>query len=74
VLTHQPQDELTLLNGVILVIVALFSGALGGALGGIVIGGKALGNELAAMMGAFFGPVAATPGVAIGLIILALLM
>ncbi|WP_455387726.1 hypothetical protein [Petrachloros mirabilis] len=73
-LTGLGEGELTFVNGVVLVILAFFSGALGGAFGGILVGGKHLGNELAAMMGAFFGPVAAMPGVAVGLIILALLM
>lgn len=73
-LTSSGQGELTLVNGVILVLLALVSGAIGGAIGGLIVGGKALGNELAAMMGAFFGPVASMPGVAVGLIILALLM
>lgn len=45
----------------------------GGALSGIVIGGKHLGPNLAALMGAFFGPLAGTTGLAIGLLVLALL-
>jgi hypothetical protein len=65
------QGELTLLSGTILTILALLSGAFGGTLGGVIVGGKALGNELAAMMGAFFGPVASIPGVLVGLLILA---
>jgi len=58
------------------VILALIVGAaaslLGGALGGVAIGGKALGNELAAMMGGFFGPLAVVPGVIVGLLFLRL--
>ncbi len=67
-------DELTLVNGLILMLVALATGAIGGAIGGILVGGKALGNELAAMMGACYGPVASVPGVAVALFLLALMM
>ena len=54
--------------------IALVFGALGGAIGGILVGGKALGYELAALMGSFFGPIASVPGVLIGLLILAALL
>lgn len=50
----------------------LFSIA-GGAVGGVYVGGKALGNELAAMMGGFYGPLAGFAGVVIGVIIATLL-
>jgi hypothetical protein len=42
-----------------------------GALAGISLAGKHLGNSLAAAMGAMFGPMAAVPGILIGLIVLA---
>jgi hypothetical protein len=42
-----------------------------GAVAGIALGGKDLGNSLAALMGAMYGPVAAVPGILIGLIVLA---
>jgi hypothetical protein len=58
------------------VVLALIIGAaaslVAGALGGVAIGGKSLGNELAALMGGFFGPLAVIPGIVIGLIILAI--
>ena len=44
-----------------------------GAVSGMALAGKDLGNNLAAMMGAMFGPVAAAPGILIGLIVLAIL-
>jgi len=44
---------------------------IGGAIGGVVVGGKALGNELAALMGGFYGPLGAGPGLIVGLIVLA---
>ena len=65
--------EITFMTGLLLFLVALVMGAIGGAVGGIIVGGKDLGNELAAMMGAFFGPVATAPGAIIGLVLLALL-
>jgi len=61
---------------IIVAAIALSTGTaasiIGGALGGMAIGGKALGNELAAMMGGFYGPLAGFAGVALGLIVLAL--
>lgn len=58
------------------IVLALIVGAaaslIGGAMGGVAIGGKALGNELAAMMGGFFGPLAVIPGVIVGLFFLRL--
>jgi hypothetical protein len=44
-----------------------------GAVGGMALGGKDLGNTLAALMGAMYGPVAAVPGILLALIILAFL-
>ena len=42
----------------------------GGALGGIAVGGKVLGNELAALLGGFNGPLSGVAGVVIGLFVL----
>jgi hypothetical protein len=51
---------------------ALFVGFVaslaGGAFGGVLTGGKALGTELAAYMGSFYGVIAGTAGVLIGII------
>ncbi|HBP88562.1 MAG: hypothetical protein KC592_09330 [Nitrospira sp.] len=66
--------QLTFGSGVFFLAIALVFGALGGAIGGILVGGKALGYELAALMGSFFGPIASVPGVLIGLLILAALL
>lgn len=52
---------------------ALVLGAAGGALGGVLVGGKHIGYGLAAMMGTFFGPIAALPGVLVALLVLILL-
>jgi hypothetical protein len=62
--------EITLITCIMWYIIAMIIGAIGGAIGGIIVGGKHMGNELAAMMGSFFGPMAAAPGVLIALIIL----
>jgi hypothetical protein len=43
---------------------------IGGAAGGVMVGGKSLGNQLAAFMGGFYGPLAGIAGVAIGLLVL----
>ncbi|MEQ8427049.1 MAG: hypothetical protein RLT87_11220 [Gammaproteobacteria bacterium] len=62
--------ELTILTFIIWSVVALIVGAIGGAIGGMIVGGEHIGHELAAMMGTFYGPIAALPGVVIGLIVL----
>jgi hypothetical protein len=62
--------EITLITCAIWYCIALAIGAAGGAIGGIIVGGEHLGNDLAAMMGGFFGPLAAAPGVLLALIIL----
>ena len=56
-----------------LIVLALFASVIGGAIGGIIVGGKHLGNELAAMLGGFYGPMAAVPGVILALIILVII-
>jgi hypothetical protein len=53
-------------------ILAFIAAVGGGAVGGIMVGGKDLGNELAAMMGAFYGPLAGFLGVMIALVLYAL--
>ena len=53
-------------------LMAFVLSTLGGALAGMRLAGKDLGNELAAMMGAMFGPTAAVPAVLVGLVVLAL--
>ncbi|MFY8082727.1 MAG: hypothetical protein ACOVN7_03240 [Rubrivivax sp.] len=51
----------------------LLAGALAlaaGALSGMRLAAEALGKELAAMMGAFYGPTAVLPATVVGLLIL----
>jgi len=52
--------------------IGFIASIIGGAVGGIFTGGKALGNELAAMMGSLYGPLAGVSGVALALVILAI--
>ena len=64
------QDGLGLAAIVLWTILAALLAIAGGAVASVKLAGKDLGNTLAAMMGAMFGPVAVVPGVVIGLIIL----
>lgn len=52
------------------IVMALLLAGAAGAASGLKIGADALGKELAAMMGALFGPSAALPAVLLGLGIL----
>ena len=70
VLTIPDLSELSLVTAIIFVIVAFVVSAIGGAIGGIIVGGKHIGNDLAAMMGSFYGPINAIPAALLALIIL----
>jgi hypothetical protein len=59
---------------VIALAIGILASIAGGAVGGVLVGGKHLGNELAAMMGAFYGPLAGSGGVALALIALKLVV
>jgi hypothetical protein len=59
---------LSLVDTIIALAVGIVASIAGGALGGILVGGKILGNELAAMMGGFYGPLAGSGGVALALL------
>ena len=65
--------DLTIVTICIWAIVAMIVSAIGGAIGGVILAAEHLGTELAAMMGSFYGPIAALPGVIIGLIVLLLI-
>jgi hypothetical protein len=54
-------------------VASIVLSVVAGAVSGMVLAGKDLGNQLAALMGAMFGPVAAAPGVLAALIVLAFL-
>jgi len=61
---------LTIATAVWLIPIAFVAAACGGAIGGIATGGKDIGNALAAMLGAFYGPIAGLSGVCIGILVL----
>jgi hypothetical protein len=63
---------MTWLTAIGLVVLALALAMLGGAASGARIAGQYLGNALAAMMGAFYGPAAVVPAVLLGVALLAL--
>lgn len=67
------QGNITWATGGIFCLWACVLGALGGAAGGVIVGGRHIGYGLSAMMGTFFGPIAALPGVLLALIALPLL-
>lgn len=64
--------QLDVATAVLWLFVAFVLSMAGGALAGMRLAGKDLGNELAAMMGAMFGPTAAVPAVLAGLVVLAM--
>lgn len=53
-----------------LLALALVLALAAGAASGMKIGAEALGKELAALMGAFYGPTAVLPAAVIGLAVL----
>ena len=53
-----------------LVVLGLLIAMAAGAVGGLRIGADALGKELAALLGAFYGPTSVLPAVLIGLLVL----
>jgi hypothetical protein len=61
----------SLCSGLGLVGISLGVAMLGGAATGTRLAGQYLGNGLAAMMGAFFGPVAVVPATILGAALLA---
>ncbi|MEM1264173.1 MAG: hypothetical protein AAGH76_17370 [Pseudomonadota bacterium] len=60
--------QVTIVGSLLALAIAIVAGGIGGAIGGVIVGGKHMGNELAAMMGSFYGPVAAIPGVLLALV------
>ena len=58
---------MTMMNLAGFAALALVLALVAGAASGLKIGAASLGKELAALMGAFFGPTAALPAVLVGL-------
>ena len=69
-LTTLAAGDINLLTGLVWLLLAAALSIVGGAIGGVLVGGKDLGNQLAAMIGGLFGPAGVIPAVLIGLIIL----
>ena len=70
--TQLGAGHVTLVSALCWLLIAWLLAMAGGAVAGIRLAAKDLGTELAAMMGAMFGPTAALPAVLIGLIVLAI--
>jgi hypothetical protein len=62
--------QLTSFTIILWTLLAIALSIAGGALAGMTLGAKDLGKSLAAMMGALYGPLAAGPGILVGLLIL----
>jgi hypothetical protein len=63
-------DRITVFTCIVWMIVAIALSIGAGAFAGLRLGGKDLGSGLAASMGALYGPLAAVPGIFLGLMIL----
>ena len=50
-------------------VAAVVAGAVGGAATGVKIGGAAMGNEVAALMGTFFGLAAVVPAALVSIFV-----
>ena len=64
---------MTLMMAVGLLALGFTLAMIGGAVTGARIGGEFLGRDLAAMMGAFFGPTSALPAIVLALVVFVLL-
>ncbi|MFB2981524.1 hypothetical protein [Microseira sp. BLCC-F43] len=69
-LTSLAAGDINLVTGLVWLVLAAALSVIGGAIGGVLVGGKDLGNQLAAMIGGLFGPAGVIPAVLIGLVIL----
>jgi hypothetical protein len=60
---------MTLAEAAGLIALSVVLGMAGGAAMGVKIGAEHLGKELAALMGAFFGPMPVAPAVVLGILV-----
>jgi hypothetical protein len=58
-----------MMTSVLMCLAAVLAGAAGGAAAGVRIGGAAMGNDIAALMGGFFGLSAVVPAAVIAVVI-----
>ena len=65
--------QLNVLNIASWTLLAFVLAMAGGAMTGMKLAAKDLGYELAALMGAMYGPTGAVPGMLLGLIVLAVI-
>ena len=70
VVHHLASGQLTPATIVVWTLLSVMMSIVGGAAAGVSLAGKDLGNGLAALMGAMYGPVAAVPGILLALIAL----
>lgn len=56
-----------------IMLVGTAASLVGGALSGMALGARHLGPSLAALMGAFFGPLASVIGLGLGLLVVAVI-
>jgi hypothetical protein len=58
-----------MMTSVLMCLAAVLAGAAGGAATGVKIGGEAMGNQIAACMGGFFGLSAVVPAAVVAVLI-----
>jgi hypothetical protein len=73
VIQQLASGRLTAITITVWTLLSIVLSIAAGAVGGMALAGKDLGNTLAALMGAMYGPVAAVPGILLALVILAFL-
>ncbi|MEW6353793.1 MAG: hypothetical protein AB1469_05790 [Pseudomonadota bacterium] len=69
-ITQLAVGHITWATSLVWLLAAFISALAGGAVAGVRLAGKNLGNELAALIGAMFGPVGAVPAILLGLVLL----
>ena len=58
-----------MISSVLMCLAAVVAGAAGGAATGVKIGGEAMGNQTAALMGGFFGLSAVVPAALVAVLV-----
>lgn len=58
-----------MMTSVLLCLAAVAAGAAGGAAAGVKIGGEAMGNDVAALMGGLFGLSAVVPAALVAVVV-----
>jgi hypothetical protein len=63
----------SLLDAALVLVLGVAASGIGGAISGVVIGGRAIGNSVSTVVGAFYGMLAGGLGTLIGLVLFAVL-